>query len=90
MERDAEGKPATGVLADAEENADRLAYELLAPARLVLSTGLGSRGEKNRQVLEESLGQVYGLPNRQAAHYADVLLPRRPRDPLLIRLKDFS
>jgi hypothetical protein len=89
LERDGEGKPATAGIADAEESADRLAYELLAPAELVLPPGWASGVSSQRQLLEESLQQHYGLPRRQAVGYAGVLLPSRFRDSLLRLLSNF-
>jgi hypothetical protein len=68
-----------GPEAEAERGADRLAYELLAPAEAVL--GEASAG------LEGRLRERYGLPAAQAARYARLLRPPPPpRDPLLARL----
>jgi hypothetical protein len=80
MERDSEGNPASGTIATAEEDADRLAYELLAPAASVLADGLVSH-----QALSQRLQHVYGLPRNQAVRYARILLPSRYVDPLISR-----
>jgi len=68
-------------IAVAEEEADRLAYELLAPAEAVLARA----GEARDGVLE-LLQQVFGLPEEQAGDYGRLLLPVPPEDPLLARL----
>ncbi len=83
MERDTEGNPATASIAQAEKDADCLAYELLAPAEHVLTQNLTSR-----EALTERLGLFYGLPALQAARYAGMLLPSTDADPLLSRLKN--
>jgi len=78
MSRDGEG---AGAAVDAaEEEADRLAFELLAPAASVLSaTG-------DRAALVRRLCETYGLPVAQARTCAGVLMPSAPVDPLLARL----
>jgi hypothetical protein len=83
MERDSKGNPATSSIANAEDDADLLAYELLAPTEHVVKDGL--RGGK--QVLVRMLREVYGLPGIQAARYANILLPPVRTDPLLLRLR---
>jgi hypothetical protein len=82
MGRDArQGRPA-GEVSVAEEEADRLAYELLAPAEVVAARlGQGSRDEA-AAFLRES----FGLPVTPANDYAELLLPAPPLDPLLRRL----
>jgi hypothetical protein len=82
MERDNDGNPAAASIAQAEEDADRLAYELLAPAEHVSASSPGSR-----QDLVNRLRDTYGLPTPQAVRYAATLLPSAPTDPLLRRLK---
>lgn len=83
MERDGHGNPATRAIADAEECADRLAYELLAPAEHVLR----HRTRWSRRALAETLRAFYGLPSLQAVRYARILLPRAYVDPLLLQWK---
>jgi hypothetical protein len=85
MERDVNGNPASGTIADAERSADRLAYELLAPAGDVLAGGLTTT--KDRPAIEEALRTVYGLPRRQASQYAGLLVPSRYKDPILSKLR---
>jgi hypothetical protein len=75
------GFPAETVLA-AEDEADRLAYELLAPADEVLSRP----GPNREQDLAELLRTDFGLPAGHALRYCDILVPRAPADPLLKRL----
>jgi hypothetical protein len=83
MERDDEGNPACLSIAQAENDADRLAYELLAPAEHVLSHG----ERKSRHKLERMLRDFYGLPGVQASRYAVLLMPQAKSDPLLLRLR---
>jgi hypothetical protein len=83
MERDRDGNPVSSSIAQVEDDADRLAYELLAPAEHVL----GSGEPKSRQELEHRLREFYGLPSVQASRYAGLLLPQLKSDPLLLRLR---
>jgi hypothetical protein len=85
MERDVNGNPANADIADAEKSADRLAYELLAPAELVLTATMAATD--GCMEIEESLRTVYGLPRRQAWQYAGLLVPPRYRDPLVSKLR---
>ena len=82
MERDSEGNPLNSSIVQAESDADRLAYQLLAPAEHVLSAIPASS-----QALIQRLQDSYGLPRIQAMHYAGVLLPSVDADPLLLRLR---
>jgi len=84
MERDDRGNPANTRIAAAEENADRLAYELLAPAAHVLRHPT----RPSRGALAQTLRASYGLPGRQAARYAQILFPAAYVDPLLLRLRN--
>jgi len=82
LDRDPQGGlPADTVLA-AEEEADRLAYELLAPAEEILNRGGSRRG----QALAELLRIDFGLPAAHALRYAHILFPSEPADPLLKRV----
>jgi len=83
MERDSAGNPATATIAESEEDADRLAYELLAPAAHVLADSTA----RSPRALVQKLRHFYGLPGMQASRYAKVLLPAGRSDPLLLRLK---
>ncbi len=83
MERDLDGNPASASIAQSEEDADRLTYELLAPADHVFADGVPS----NTRALVEKLQRFYGLPGPQSARYAAVLLPPKPTDPLLLRFR---
>jgi hypothetical protein len=83
MERDGDGNPLTSAIAQAEDNADRLAYELLAPAEHVLEKSDSIR----KPMLECKLREFYGFPSVQASRYADLLLPHVKTDPLLLRLR---
>lgn len=99
MTRDATGTP-TGAVALAEDEADRLAYELLAPAEAVLGTlrdpgfRLANEGVLPRlehQALRTKvvalLDSTFGLPTLQAVRYTAHLLPAPRRDPLSRRLR---
>ncbi len=78
MERNASGDPCTGKAMEAELRADRLAFELLAPAREVLPLLRRS----SRQEAEAELVSRFGLPKEEARCYARLLLAqesaRRP------------
>jgi hypothetical protein len=80
------GAPSRGV-ADAETCADRLAYDLLAPAGGVLAA-IAAVQRTTPARLVNLLTRQFGLPARQAAHYADVILsPPKRSDPWLMRLR---
>jgi IrrE N-terminal-like domain len=71
----------------AEEEADRMAYELLAPAVDVLAQTGTARGDAGQARLVEMLQTVFGLPQQQAVDYGRLLLPPVWVDPLLRRLR---
>jgi hypothetical protein len=83
MERDDDGNPVASSIAQAELDADRLAFELLAPADHVL----GHVKQESFAALVCHLEDFYGLPPVQARDYAEILLPPMRIDPLLRRLK---
>ena len=66
---------------DAEENADRLAFELLAPAANVFQRA------SDAAAAVEVLIDVHCLPVVQAEPYASLLFPPPRMDPLLARLR---
>ncbi|MBX9681137.1 MAG: ImmA/IrrE family metallo-endopeptidase [Gemmataceae bacterium] len=72
LERQRSGRYATGRIAEAERNADRLALELLAPAWHVASLGLSRR---LRSEWGRALQEQYGLPEWAARHYVELLAP---------------
>jgi hypothetical protein len=72
LARDREGEPSPEVAA-AERDADRLAWELLAPAEVVLG-----HGRRPRRELAGLLRKDFGLPDGQAWRYAGVLAPEVP------------
>jgi hypothetical protein len=82
MERDGEGRPVTPSASNAERDADRLAFELLAPAEHVLGQVYAGK-----EALKRILRDFYGLPSTQAAEYAGVLMPPLKTDPLILRLR---
>lgn len=86
MRRDARRR-ARGAVAVAEEEADRLAYELLAPAGAVAER-LGEGLVDNRRVRAAAeMRDFFGLPSAQADEYAAILFPAAPLDPLLAHLR---
>ena len=68
MNRDNTGRPKGNEERQAEADADRLAFELLAPAELLA-------GETDRPALEARLVAEFGLPPSAARDYAFLLLP---------------
>jgi hypothetical protein len=83
MRRDERGRYATPAIAAAERDADRLAYELLAPAAAVLTQA----GGLSRPTLVRVLRTTFGLPLAQAEDYSALLSAAGPpADPLLRRL----
>lgn len=83
MERNASGEPRTGKVMEAEQRADRLAFELLAPAREVLPLLRRS----SRHEAETELVSRFGLPEKEARSYARLLWAREPaRRPFFLNL----
>jgi hypothetical protein len=74
-------------IARAEEEADQVAYELLAPAADVLAQIETRQGDAGHTQLVTVLEAVFGLPREQATDYARRLLPPAREDPLLRRLR---
>lgn len=69
-----------------ERDADRLAFELLAPARLV---GRGIEvlpGERRGAEVRRRLVSDYGLPVAEASRYAAILVPEAPASSVRTRL----
>ncbi|WNG55037.1 ImmA/IrrE family metallo-endopeptidase [Archangium gephyra] len=82
IDRNASGDPCTGKAMESELRADRLTYELLAPARdaLPLVRDLG------RQEAECEMASRFGLPMREARAYVRLLLAREPaRRPFFLK-----
>jgi hypothetical protein len=75
-------------VAVAEQEADRLAYELLAPADAVVARWQDARvSDGGRSALVLMLESVFGLPPRQAEMYSELLLPSPSPDPLIRTLR---
>ena len=83
LDRDPQGGLPAGTILTAENEADRLAYELLAPADVVLSRV----GSPREPALADLLQVEFGLPAAHALCYRDILFPPAPVDPLLRRLR---
>ena len=80
MSRTAAGRPADDAEREAEQRADRLAFELLVPAELLAGeTTLASR-----------LETAFGLPRAAAREYAEQLFPTPRIDPLFARIGKFA
>jgi uncharacterized protein DUF955 len=71
LRRDDTGRPLTPAEREAETAADRLAFELLAPAEAVGECG-------DRATLTQRLIRDFGLPPDPAATYAAILTPDAP------------
>lgn len=80
MERSPQGFVTDSRVRLAEIDADRLAFELLAPAERVLADASG------RDRLVKVLCEVYGLPRAPAQQYASMLLSEPEHSPWLLRL----
>ncbi|HEY7065730.1 MAG TPA: ImmA/IrrE family metallo-endopeptidase [Chloroflexota bacterium] len=87
MERTADGHVASADVDRAEHDADRLAFELLAPADAVLAAAAAVPPAERHAAVTRLLHATYGLPTTPAAQYAALLAPAPPRaDPFLRRL----
>jgi hypothetical protein len=86
LARDSAGR-ACGRESVSEREADRLAYELLAPAREVLGRLQGVSGGTRRVRAAAHLRSDFGLPQTEAGRYAAVLFPEAPLDPLFEKLE---
>lgn len=85
MERSEHGDPMTSTIVAAENDADRLAFELLAPcASVTLEIGQPPPNERQDAAIQ-LLQDVYGLPTRQAVHYSRVLIPMAHSSDSLVR-----
>jgi hypothetical protein len=73
-------------IALAEDDADRLACELLAPADAVARHAGGTWALACPELLAALLRDVFGLPLPQALAYGRLLVPVPLVDPLLLRL----
>jgi IrrE N-terminal-like domain len=91
MDREPIDRSRPGAIADAENCADRLAFELLAPAEHVVSSISSASRPPSLEEIAGKLRESYGLPDRQAAEYAAKLAaPKARTDPLLLALKEAS
>jgi IrrE N-terminal-like domain len=77
---------ANGAVAAAEAEADRLAYELLAPAEAVHARLHGGPANEVRGRAATVLRECFGLPAAQANDYAALLFPMDRPEPLLLHL----
>jgi hypothetical protein len=87
MDRAPDGQLASAPIDLAERNADRLGFELLAPAEIVLAPPLPEGVDACRSVVQDRLVRNYGLPAAAAVRYVAILVPdQRPTESLLYRL----
>lgn len=85
MARTEDGDPTNSTIVAAENDADRLAFELLAPCDLV-TRQVGHLPPNERQdAAIQLLQNVYGFPTLQATRYSRVLIPVRHSSDSLIR-----
>lgn len=82
MERGPNSQIGDSRVATAEGEADRLAYELLAPAEAVAALGATSR-----QQVAAALARAFGLPTGRAEDYSHLLWPAPFTDSLIHRLR---
>jgi hypothetical protein len=80
----------SAAVALAEEEADQLAYELLAPAADVLARTGDFQGDQQPARLAEVLQSEFGLPQDQSEDYSRLLSPLQWEDPLLRRLRSYK
>jgi hypothetical protein len=90
MQRGPSRLPVSAAAAAAEEDADRLAYELLAPAAEVATLAGRVEGDDDPARVVEILRDFFGLPAVRAEEYGRQLLPPLTEDPLLPRLRKKS
>lgn len=86
MHRENGGGIADEVVVTAEREADRLAYELLAPADEVYRRAGDDGQYLGREALSELLRGDFGLPATHALCYSRLLLPSVPGESFLRRL----
>jgi len=85
LDRDSDGKPANAAIDQVEEDADRLAFEVLAPGRHIVGNVANWR---DSNTLLGALVSDYGFPSHQASSYVDLLLPQEaPKDLFLRKLR---
>ncbi len=75
-------------VAAAEDEADRLAYELLAPVEAVWASSRRLQGGSgNPSTLAAVLEDGFGLPTGRAEDYSRLLAPPSRPDPLILRFR---
>lgn len=82
MARDPRGLISDWSVDESEQRADRLAFELLAPARKALAVIKGTAPEEDAEAGEQgarALANTFGLPLDAAFSYLSLLLGRRRR-----------
>jgi hypothetical protein len=87
MERGRRREIQRAEVAAVEDEADQLAYELLAPAAALFARTGAVEGDAGGTRVAAVLREGFGLPAACAEDYAGLLVPRRWEDPLLRRLR---
>jgi Zn-dependent peptidase ImmA (M78 family) len=85
MERTADGHSVNAAIDAAERDADRLAFEILAPSATVLQEANVYPSEQRHELVERMLIRMYGLPAAPAAFYASLLGLRSYQEDSLVR-----
>jgi len=85
MERTPDGHRPDAVVDEAERDADRLAFELLAPLDTLADKAAQLTAAERRIALRRHLATAYGLPPTQASAYADLIAPTPRTTPSLVR-----
>src|SRR4051812_12428868 len=88
MERTEDGHPARTEIETCEREADHLAFEVLAPAAMVMQDLTRVPFDERYEIVLHLLKRKFGLPAAPAAQYAMLLVPPPPHhDSLLRRLR---
>lgn len=85
MARTPDGHLAETAVEKSEREADRLAFELLAPAAMVLHGTRLVPSEGRRKAVFRLLKGTFGLPTAPAAQYASLLVPPTSQESSLLR-----
>ena len=85
MGRSSEGSIVNDAIEAAERDADRLAFELLAPSDTVLREVSRYPAEQRRDLLALLLIESFGLPAPLANYYASQLSPKPWTESSLVR-----
>lgn len=85
MGRSSEGGIIDDAIEASERDADRLAFELLAPSDIVLKEANRYPNEQRREILVPLLAESFGLPTPLADYYASLLMPKPQTESSFVR-----